>query len=106
MIDPLSIPPAGHDAAGAVNRGLSAGRLNGAAHVNGAAKPHAIIEPATDLDRVELSNVARWLDELRHMPSVREQRITQIRSAIENGTYDVEARLDEALDRLLEEELL
>jgi anti-sigma28 factor (negative regulator of flagellin synthesis) len=53
---------------------------------------------------VEVSDVARFLDELRRLPSVRLDRIESIRQAIEAGAYETEQKLDTALDRLLSEE--
>jgi anti-sigma28 factor (negative regulator of flagellin synthesis) len=58
----------------------------------------------TSGDRVEVSDVARFLDELRRLPSVRLDRIESIRQAIEAGAYETEQKLDTALDRLLSEE--
>jgi negative regulator of flagellin synthesis FlgM len=53
----------------------------------------AIARPATD--RIELSVRSRELMHLDEMiqsiPDVREQRVEQVRHAIESGTYDVKA---------------
>jgi flagellar biosynthesis anti-sigma factor FlgM len=54
-------------------------------------------------DSVELSDHARYLDKLRHLPDVREDRVAEIRSAIARGSYDVGHRLDVAIDRLLDD---
>jgi negative regulator of flagellin synthesis FlgM len=51
--------------------------------------------PRLDSDRIELSvrsRVIQRMDELiRSTPDVREAKVEQIRSAIENGTYNVKA---------------
>ena len=64
------------------------------------------VDPDRPGDRVELSDHARYLDTLRRLPSVREDRIQRIRDAIAEGAYETEDKLDEAVDRLLEELLL
>jgi hypothetical protein len=55
-------------------------------------------------DRVEISDMARLLAKMRDMPSVRQDRIDQVRSAIDRGLYDTPDRLDLALDQMIEEE--
>ena len=51
--------------------------------------------PATDFDRIELSVRSRDIEHLdaliRSTPDVRMDKVEQVRSAIENGTYNVKA---------------
>jgi negative regulator of flagellin synthesis FlgM len=51
--------------------------------------------PATDSDRIELSVRSRDIEHLdaliRSTPDVRMDKVEQVRSAIENGTYSVKA---------------
>ena len=54
-------------------------------------------------DRVELSDHARFLDQLRHLPDVRQEHIEQIRQAIADGTYETPEKIEIALGRLLED---
>jgi negative regulator of flagellin synthesis FlgM len=54
-------------------------------------------------DRVELSEHARFLDQLHRMPSVRSERVDEIRKAIADGTYESEHRLMTAVERLAQE---
>lgn len=54
-------------------------------------------------DRVEISEVAAFLSRLAELPESRARKIVDIRNAIQNGSYDVDAKLDGAIDRLFEE---
>lgn len=54
-------------------------------------------------DRVELSDHARLLDQMRRMPEVRTERIDAARAMIARGTYDDEGKLNQAMDRLLDD---
>jgi len=38
---------------------------------------------------------------LEHVDSIRQERVEAIRTQIQNGTYDVDGKIDEALDGLL-----
>ena len=60
---------------------------------------------AGDPDRVELSSFARFLDQLRQLPAVRQDLVAQVRQAIDAGTYESEDKIDIALDRLASEDL-
>ena len=59
--------------------------------------------PARPGDRVELSDHARYLDRLRHLPDTRSERIESIRRAIADGTYETEQKLGLAIDELLDD---
>lgn len=91
-----------HGSVGPVNR-----LATSAVYTNGAAKPTSVIEvnPATT-DRVELSNHARWLGMLNSMSSVRPDRIAQVRQAIDAGTYLTTDKLNQAIDKMVQEEQL
>lgn len=60
-------------------------------------------EPARPRDEVEISQMGQLLESLSNVSEMRFERIQQIRTQIANGTYDNEARLNVALDRLLDE---
>jgi len=47
--------------------------------------------------------MGQLLESLSNVSEMRFERIQQIRTQIANGTYDTEARLNVALDRLLDE---
>jgi len=78
-----------------------------AVYTNGAPKLASAIEVSPGAtDRVELSDRARWLDMLHSMPSARLDRITLVRQAIDAGTYMTTDKLDQAIDKLAQEEQL
>ena len=54
-------------------------------------------------DRVELSDHARYLEQLQSLPSVRQQRIADLRQAIADGSYETPQRLGAAIDRMIDE---
>ncbi len=54
-------------------------------------------------DQVDLSDRARFLDQLRGLPEVRVDRVQAARDAINDGRYDTDERLNLAIDRLLKE---
>jgi len=74
-------------------------------------KATALVEPAAsnpaaaDADRVELSDFARFLDLLRQLPEVRQERIDQLRQAIADGSYETDEKIDVAIERLVDEEI-
>lgn len=65
--------------------------------------PAAPVGPAAPRDEVEISAVSRMLDDASRTQGVREQRLEQIKAAIEAGTYDTPEKLEIALDRMLEQ---
>ncbi|HVW00216.1 MAG TPA: flagellar biosynthesis anti-sigma factor FlgM [Planctomycetaceae bacterium] len=88
-------------------RGVSSiGRSSPIVPSQPAAKPEAAAKPsgpAAPQDEVEISSAGRLLDNLGRMGNIRDERLAQIRAAIENGTYDTPEKLDGALSRLLDE---
>lgn len=88
----------GYTSVGAVNRAtLDAGaKAAGTTPVDAARRSESS-------DRVELSEHARYMEKLRSMPPVRADKIAQIKSQIDAGTYDSDAKLSTALDRLFED---
>jgi flagellar biosynthesis anti-sigma factor FlgM len=55
-------------------------------------------------DRVELSDHARLLDRMRQMPEVRQDRVERVRAAIARGGYDSDARINHAIERMMQQE--
>ena len=49
--------------------------------------------------------MARFLSRISALPEIRTEKVDAVRQALENGSYDVEGRLSEALDQFLEENL-
>ena len=54
-------------------------------------------------DEVSISSAARLLEQARIDPNVRAERLAEIRTAIANGTYETPAKLEAAVERLLDE---
>src|SRR5690349_10428314 len=59
--------------------------------------------PTSPKDEVEISAVSKMLDDASRTPGVREQRLAQIKAAIEAGTYETPEKLEIALDRMLDQ---
>jgi hypothetical protein len=58
-------------------------------------------EESSPGDRVEISELAGFLSRLSDLPDTRARKIVDVRSAIQNGTYESPEKLDYAVDRLL-----
>lgn len=52
-------------------------------------------------DRVELSDHARLVAKMRHLPEGRLDIVNQVKEAIADGTYETEDKLNLAISRLL-----
>jgi len=59
--------------------------------------------PTSPKDEVEISAVGKMLDDASRTPGVREQRLAQIKAAIEAGTYETPEKLELALNRMLDQ---
>jgi negative regulator of flagellin synthesis FlgM len=92
------IPSIGHGSVGPVNR------ATGVSPPNGKLPQHEQNGQAGD--RVELSAHATLLNRLLHMPDVRTELIEKVRQAIADGTYETPEKIDAAVAKLLEEELV
>lgn len=66
-----------------------------------AATPSAIRTAAND--RVEVSEVARWLEEMNRLPAVREDKVAAARAAIAAGNYDSDEKLSLAINRMIDD---
>lgn len=58
---------------------------------------------ARSSDRVEVSEVARWLEEMNRLPAIREDKVAAARAAIANGTLDSDEKLSIAVSRMIDE---
>jgi len=86
-------------------RGLGAIRPYSAAG-SGSPGSHHIGDSLKSGDRVEISLMARFLSQAADTPSVRTEKVETLRAALGAGDYDVEAKLPQALDRLLDDYLI
>jgi negative regulator of flagellin synthesis FlgM len=57
--------------------------------------------PATD--KLELSGVGQMLKTLKSSGDVRMDKVAQIKAQLESGTYESEAKLDAAIDKLMDD---
>lgn len=83
--------------------------LHGAQPVNAPHVP-AASQPASEAtgyvrppDELTLSSVGQMVAKLQDLPDIRADKVEQIRAQLANGTYDVDARLDLALERLMDD---
>lgn len=60
-------------------------------------------QSAQPKDELSLSSESTYVDQVRSLPDVRQDRINSIRQAIADGTYETEHKLDSALNALLDE---
>lgn len=63
-------------------------------------------EPSEHLrqrDRVEVSHHANWLQTIRDMPEIRQNRIDALRMAIEDNSYVTPEKIDQAIKMLMED---
>lgn len=70
---------------------------------NRAAAPAAQAERGRPADRLELSGVSHLLSALKGSKDVRLDKVAQVRAELDAGTYETDARIDAAVDRLLDE---
>jgi negative regulator of flagellin synthesis FlgM len=63
----------------------------------------ASMAPTTPKDEVEISEVGKMLDDASRTPGIRDQRLAQIKAAIEAGTYETPEKLELALNRMVEQ---
>ena len=54
-------------------------------------------------DEVQISDMGAYLGKIAAMPEIRAEKVEAIRMALADGTYDVEGKLSQALDLLLDE---
>ncbi|MBI3863477.1 MAG: flagellar biosynthesis anti-sigma factor FlgM [Planctomycetia bacterium] len=59
--------------------------------------------PISPRDEVEISTVGKLLDDASRTPGIREQRLAEIKAAIEAGTYETPEKLELALNRMVEQ---
>ena len=84
-----------------VGSGTPVTRLQGSKAANGNVLSQDASAPGEDT--VEISDVARYLSEIKKLPDVREDKVAAAREGIANGTLDTPANLDSALNSFLDE---
>jgi negative regulator of flagellin synthesis FlgM len=66
-------------------------------------QPAARPEATQIADEVDISEAARFAEQIQQMPEMREDRIEAVRRQIAEGTYETSDRLNAAIERLLDE---
>ena len=54
-------------------------------------------------DELQISDVGRFVDQIHGLPEIRQDRVQDLRTALANGTYDIDSKLDLTVSRLLDE---
>jgi negative regulator of flagellin synthesis FlgM len=54
-------------------------------------------------DRIDISEAGQIAGRLAEIPDVRQERVDEIRAALADGTYETDAKLEAAVERLLDE---
>jgi len=75
----------------------------GAAHGVRASQPTAKPEAAQITDEVDISEAARFAEQIQQTPGIRQDRVEAVRLQIAEGTYETSQRLNAAIERLLDE---
>jgi len=81
------------------------GGIEGNNRVNPVNKPGKTVPPHQNSseDKLEISDIGHYISELSNLPSVRHDKIEQIRKAIEDGKFETPERLEGAINKFLEE---
>lgn len=58
---------------------------------------------ATHVDRVEISEMALFLDKISRLPEIRREKVELVREQISRGTYETPERVEKAIDELMKE---
>jgi len=61
------------------------------------------VQAGTPRDQVEISPLGQMLDGISRLPEIRHEKVEEIRRQIASGVYETPAKLELALDRLLDE---
>jgi hypothetical protein len=67
------------------------------------------LEPSTDMLAEELlrnintTPIGKLLKQIAELPEIRQEKVSNVRSQLNRGEYDLNSRLEMALDKVLEE---
>ena len=67
------------------------------------AQPAKPAQQTQAADQLDISQEAQLASQIHDVPEIRHEKVAAIRAQIEAGTYETDAKLDLALDRLLDE---
>lgn len=77
--------------------------VNGPHAARGSQNVGAANTSAAITDQLDISAAGQMADLMSSIPDIRQDRVSAIRTAIANGTYETDEKLGVALDRLLDE---
>jgi anti-sigma28 factor (negative regulator of flagellin synthesis) len=86
---------------GAIDGASGSDRVEGPSRIRRTAPVTPPEGAAAASDRVEISDQARLLSDLRTMPEIRGERVEELRRQIETGRFDTEERLGGAVEGFL-----
>jgi negative regulator of flagellin synthesis FlgM len=75
----------------------------GAPHGLRQAQPMTRPESVQIADEVDISEAARFVEQVQQMPDIRADRVDAVRQQIAAGTYETGDKLNAAVERLLDE---
>ena len=75
----------------------------GTPHGPRATQPSTRPEAAQIADEVNISEAARFAEQVQQLPEIREDQVEAVRQQIAAGTYETTDKLNIAVDRLLDE---
>lgn len=58
---------------------------------------------ATHVDRVEISEMALFLDKISRLPDIRREKVEAVREQIARGTYETPEKMEKAIENLMRE---
>ena len=105
---------AGRDNAGLSSRGERLVEIHGAGGTQGpqpiyprlaafSVEAGGTVHAGVPRDQVEISPLGQMLDGIGRLPEIRHEKVEEIRRQIASGTYETSAKLETALDRLIDE---
>ncbi len=89
-------------------------QIHGVSHVHGlqqiggpqqvrGAQPTSSPSSSAGVDQLDISSEADMLSRARDVSEIRMDRVAELRAAIEAGAYETEAKIEMAVERLLDE---
>ncbi len=58
---------------------------------------------ATHTDRVEISEMALFLDKISRLPDIRREKVEAVREQIARGSYETPEKIERAIENLMKE---
>jgi len=89
----MNIPP--------ISTGSPVTRLHGSTAQRNSQGPKEL--GAAGEDTVQISDLARYLGEIKKLPDIRQNKVENVRTALANGTYETPQQLDVVAQKLQEE---